>query len=60
MNTLRSLTLALALTGCAGSRVATCTAYDAAVVPARALCHRACDAIPSSCPWADSPTLEGE
>jgi len=43
-----------AFSGCAhGARASSCTAYEAAVEPARSLCHRACDAIPASCPWAE-------
>jgi hypothetical protein len=33
---------------------ATCGAYETVVEPARAMCHRACDAIPSECPWRGS------
>ena len=42
------------VSGCAhGARAGSCNAYESAVEPARALCHRACDAIPASCPWAE-------
>lgn len=33
------------------TNAATCGAYETVVEPARAMCHRACDAIPSECPW---------
>lgn len=48
------IAILLALAGCAhGANASTCTAYEAAAEPARAICHRACDAIPSECPWRD-------
>lgn len=39
---------------------ATCGAYETVVEPARAMCHRACDAIPSECPWAGTAGGDNE
>lgn len=53
--------LFLITAGCSAStRQGTCTAYEAAVEPARAMCHRACDAIPGRCPWAQTAGGEEE